>query len=220
MRILINNEEYVIPSSISEITLLQRIEFQEKHGNLLAEMAQSIAQIEDELEREMEQMQFQYEVVFRTVSFFTGIDLDVLKESEFIDKIVEIYHVNMSGILTDENDLTPCAEFQWQGETWIIDPPELKNGHRMTFGEFIDSKQMIQNMVNLGKNKWECLLPLCAIFLRKKDEAYEEAFLHDNSPRLELMKTLPLDMALQVAFFLMSSLSLYTKTSQSFTPQE
>ncbi len=220
MRVQINEDWVVIPSSIDEITLKQRIDFQEQHGNLLIQMAESINSIEDEFERELESTQFQFEKMFRTFSFFSGVSLEVLKESEFIDKIAAIYYANLAGLLEQEEAFEPKTSFIWKDAEWVLASPELKHGDKMTFGELIDSKQMIQNMVNLGKNRWECLLPLCAIFLRRKDEAYQESFLYDGSERLELMESLPLDIALQVAFFLKVSLSIYTDTFQFFTNLE
>jgi len=63
-------------------------------------------------------------------------------------------------------------------------------------------------------------LNLSAIYLRKKGEEYDESFLYEGSDRLELMKQLPMDIALAVGFFLSSSMNLYINHFQSFTPQE
>lgn len=220
MRILVNNQEIVIPSSVSEITLKQKIDFLNTHGKDLEEMAKSIMAMPDGYEKELETTQFHFEQMFKTMSFFTGISEDVLKESEFIDKIAGIYYSSLAQLHVDEEEILLQNEFTWREELWEIAHPELKHGDRMTFGELIDAKQIIQDMVELGKNRWECMLPLCTIFLRRKGEAYDKSFLYEGSDRLKLMESLPLDIAIQVGFFLISSLNLSITTFQSSPLQE
>lgn len=219
MRVQINDKVVNIPSSLNEITLKQRIEFQNEHGNVLDDMVKSILALEDEDEKQLELTQFQFEKMFRSFSFFSGIPVEALKESQFIDEIASIYYSCLAVLFEQENQLKPLREFLWNGELWYLQSPELKNGDRMTFGELIDSKQIIQDMIKLGKGDWERLLPLCCIYLRKRDEIYQESFLYEDSERLKLMEQLPLDIALQVGFFLSSSLNMFMATSQSFNPQ-
>lgn len=218
MRVQVNGEWRVLPSDLSEITLGQRIAFQAEHGDLLNQMALSIGEMEDELDREIELAQLVLERAFRTVAFFLGTTVEALKESEFVDEVLRLYLATMQQVFDSEQqeELTPRYSFAWNQEEWELSVPELKNGSRMTFGEFIDSKQVIQDMVGLGKNRWECLLPLCAIYLRRVGEDYQESFLYEGSERLELMRSLPLDIALQVGFFLSSSLNMFTQISPFF----
>lgn len=222
MRIWINDTWHNLPSTLSEITLKQRIDFQITHGNLLDEMQKSILEIKDEDERELEIANFQIEKMYRSISFFLNIDLDALKNSEFIDQIVHAYVSSLDLVLREEQEIieNPVYEFTWNKEEWVLSHPELTYGHKMKFGEFIDSKQMIQDMINLGKSRWECLIPLAAIFLRKSGEQYEASFLHEGSDRLKLMESLPLNIALQVAFFLTNSLSMFINSSQFSFLQE
>jgi len=215
MRVQLNGETVVIPSSLSEITLKQRIEFQAQYGDQLDAMLKSILEIEDPDEKEIELTQFQIERMVRTVAFFLNTTVDALKESQSLDQIANLYYPNLSLLLEEEN-ITPKYEFEWIDSKWHLHVPELKNGHKMTFGEFIDSKQIIQDLLGLSKNKWECLIPLCAIFLRKEGEEYQESFLYEDSDRLKLMETVPLDIAIQVGFFLSNSLNTFIKTSLSF----
>lgn len=220
MRILINQNEVNIPSSLAEITLKQRIDFQKQHGDELLEIKKSIMEMDDEDQRELEALHVSFEEMFRTFSFFSGVPVEVIKESEFIDKIANIYHSCLACLNEDNSEMELQQEFIWNDEVWVIDKPELKNGDRMTFGEFIDSKQIISDMIKLGKNQWECMLNLCAIFLRRKDEPYHESFCYEGSDRLALMETLPMSIAIQVGFFLSGSLNLLTKAFQSSGLQE
>lgn len=209
-----------MPSSLREITLKQRIDFQNEHGNILDEMLKSILEIKDDNDRELELLQFQFEKMYRTFAFFAGTTPEAVKESEHLDHIANIYFSCLQVLTEQENELTLEHEFVWNSEEWLLQAPELKNGDKMTFGELIDSKQIVQDMMRLGKSQWEAMLPLCAIYLRKKDEVYQENFLYDDSDRLKLMESLPMDIALQVGFFLSSSLNMYRNISLSSSHPE
>lgn len=215
MRISLNDKTVVVPSSLSEITLKQRIDFQNEHGPALLELIESVNKIENELDRELAIAEFQMEKMYRTFSFFTGVTVNAIKQSQFVDQVANIFFACFNQFLEEDENIEPETEFAWNKELWVISAPELVHGSKMTFGEFIDSKQMVQNMIKLGKNKWECMIPLAAIFLRKQDEPYREEFLYEGSDRLKLMESLPMHIAVQVAFFLNSSLNMYMKTFQS-----
>jgi hypothetical protein len=131
----------------------------------------------------------------------------VLKTSEFLDKIAGIYYANLQTLFEEEAAIELRTEYTWKGQIWELHPPELKHGDKMAFGEFIDSKQLVKDLHDLGQNKWQIMLRLAAIYLRKQGEAYEESFLYDDSERLKLMRDLPMDIALSVGFFLNSSLN-------------
>ena len=220
MRILINDKEVVFPSSLSEYTLGQRIAFQQEHGELLDKMLESILAMEDEVEKELEMMNFHLEKMFRTFAFFAGCTVEAVKEDKFIDDVSNIYHSCLQVLFEEEKNMDLQQSFAWKDEEWVIAAPELKHGDRMKFGEFIDAKQTIKNMADLGRDKWEAMLPLCAIYLRKKDEPYKQEFLYEGSDRMEEMKKLPMNIAMQVGFFLNSIQNFYLNTLQSFGSPE
>lgn len=220
MRVIINDKEVVFPSSLSEYTLGQRIAFHQEHGVLLDQMLESILKMEDEFQKELEMVNYQLEKMFRTFAFFAGCTLEAVKEDKFIDDISNIYYSCLAVLFDEEKSLELQRSFLWKGEQWELAEPELKNGSKMKFGEFIDAKQTVKDMSDLGAGKWEAMLPLCAIYLRKKDEQYKEEFLFEGSERMELMKELPMDMAMQVGFFLNSCLNFYINTSMSLKSQE
>jgi hypothetical protein len=212
MRLQINDTEVVFPSSLSEFTLGQRIDFYNQYGRQLDDMMLSTLSMEEGFEKEMELMHFQFEKMFRTFAFFAGTTPEALQESEFINDIANIYHANLAALLDDEQAIDLKTEYVWNGEIWELHIPELKNGSKMKFGEFIDSKQLIKDMADLGAGKWESMLHLCAIYLRRQGEEYQDSFLYENSDRIELMRSLPMDIALSVGFFLSSSVNSYMNT--------
>lgn len=215
MKLLINNQPVTFPSSLSEFTLGQRIDFYTEHGRELEEMAKSILDMEEGFEKDLEISQFQFEQMFRTFAFFTGCTVEAAKDSQFVDDIARIYYSNLSVLFEDEQAIDLKQEFTWNHETWVLYPPELKHGDKITFGELVDSKQMVKDMIEVGRGKWEYMLPLCAIYLRRKDEAYQESWLYEGSERLQLMRSLPMDIALQVGFFLSSSMNIYMNIFRS-----
>jgi hypothetical protein len=216
MTIEVNNQPYTLPTTLFELTLKERIGFHNEHGALLQQMADSIKEITDPLERDLETMLFNVEGAYRIFSFFTGIGLEVVKQSELVEDILKMTYATMSVLFEQEQALQPQTAFIWNNEAWELAAPQLKQGDKLTFGELIDAKQMIQNMQQLSKSQWESLLPLCAIFFRKKGEPYDESFVYEDSERLQLMETLPLEYALQVGFFLSISLRSFTTTLPFF----
>lgn len=215
MQIELNDTTFTLPTTLQEFTLGQRIAFQQQHGNILDEMVKSILAMEDPFEQELETMTLQLEKAYRTFSFFSGVPVDVIKNSEQVGYIVNLYFSSMALLFESEEAITLQQTFYWQGEIWQLAKPELKQGDNMSFGEVIDAKQQVQNMHDLGLSHWEAMLPLCAIFFRKKDEPYEESFIYEDSDRMKLMLQLPMEYALQVGFFLNACLNFYIQTSRS-----
>lgn len=220
MRIYINDKEVVFPSSLSEYTLGQRIAFQNEHGVILDKMLESILAMPDDAKRELETVNFQLEKMYRTFAFFAGCSVEAVKEEKFIDDVAKIYYSCLAVLFEEEDKMELQQSFIWKGEDWEISTPEVKHGDNKMFGEFIDAKQVVANMSDLGQSKWEAMLPLCAIYLRKKDEPYKKEFLYEGSERIEMMKELPMDIALQVGFFLSLTTAFYLNTSKSSENQE
>lgn len=220
MRVVINDKEVVIPSSLSEITLGQRIDFHNQYGKDLDEMLSSIMEMEDGPEKELEVTQFHFERMFMTFGFFAGVEPEVLKDSRFVEDIANIYYSSLYVLFEDEDNIEPQRLFTWKNEVWEIAPPSLSQSTKMKFGEVIDSKQIIQDMVDLGAGKWEMMLKLSAIFLRKQGEAYRKEFVYEDSERMRLMRELPMDIAMQVGFFLSGSINFCQNTLMSSASQE
>jgi hypothetical protein len=214
MRVFINDKEVVFPSSLSEYTLGQRIAFHNEHGAILDKMLESILKMEDDEIKEIEIIGFQMEKMFRSFAFFAGTTVEAIKESKFIDDVASVYYSCLAVLFDEEEKLELCRTFTWKEETWELSVPELKHGDKMKFGEFIDAKQVVKDMSDLGHGKWEAMLHLCAIYLRKKGEPYQQEFLYEGSERMEMMKELPMDIALQVGFFLTGTMNFYMNTSK------
>ncbi|SHK93088.1 hypothetical protein SAMN05444266_101625 [Chitinophaga jiangningensis] len=214
MRILINDMEVVIPSSLSEITLGQRIDFHNQFGKAFDAHLDSIMAMEDGVPRDIEIMDLNLQKAYAAFSFFSEIDIDVLRQSAFTDEILQIYHSSLAQLFQHEQEIVLQDTYYFNGEKWQLSTPELHPGHRMRFGEFIDAKQIALDLYDFGQGKWDVMLRLCAIYLRREGEEYAAEFTRENSQRLQLMRSLPLEIALSVAFFLSASMSIYYNTSR------
>jgi hypothetical protein len=178
-------------------------------------MALSITAMEEGFEKELEVMQFHFEQMLRTFAFFSGFPVETLRASEYLDDMANIYYASIAQLFEEEENIQLQQVFIWQGEEWYLHAPELKHGSKMTTAEYVDAKQMLLNMQQLGKGKWESLLPLCAVYLRRKEEQYEESFLYEGSERMDMMLNLPMDIALQVGFFSALSMNICINTLPS-----
>ena len=217
MKIKINEQEYDLPSSLAAVTLQQRIDFDKQYGKELRKELAKIIDMKDERLKELEFTDYHCKLACQSLSFFAGIPLDVVYNTA-IEEVLGLYHNLMKGYAEDynwrEKEFELKSEFAWEDAIWELAPPELKQESKMTFGELIIAKQTIQNMMEFGDGQWGPLLPLCCIYFRKKGEAFSEEFTNEDSDRYKLMKTLPLEYAIHVAFFLSGSLSTYLNTFQ------
>lgn len=222
MRIKIDGTEYNIPASLLEVTLADRIEYDKAHGKELREkLSLILKQPEGEI-RDLDLAEYQCDVACRTLSFFGKIPLDVVRNVK-MEEVLIVYYELMQSYSSEANfadESVPLVlKVEWGENEWMIAAPELKNTSSVTFGEFLDAKQAVKNLVEFGNDRWEALLMLCCIYLRKEGEPYNEQLSAENGERYLLMKSLPLQHALQVGFFLSASMSSYISTFHSSTPQ-
>lgn len=215
MRVKLNDKIITIPSSLDEFKLKDRIRFQKLYGSDYEKKIEEANKISDEAMKEAELSIIYFENMLNTFSFFSGIDRDSLEQSEYVDDIASIYLQCMKGLIEEENDIKLEDEYVWNGDIWQIQPPYLNTASKMKFGELIDSKQIVKEMIEFGGGKWEAMPYLCAIYFRKKGEEYTSDFTNEESDRLKLMYELPMTFALRVGFFLSSSLNGYINTYHS-----
>ena len=215
---------YNIPASLQDYTLGQRIEFDEIHGEEIRQLHQEVfkkGEDGNELEPdELEVMMMSIAVATMNLSFFTGIPIQEVQENISVDDVMNIYYSCFHQLNEQQDNLDLRTEFLWNDEFWYLESPELSYDSKITFNELITSKQIVKQMAEVGAGNWQGMLYLSAIYLKRKDEQFEESWMQEGSERLELMKDLPLDIALNVAFFLQSSMTMYMKTFQSLKAVE
>lgn len=218
MKITIEGIQYRIPASLMDITLAERVEFDNQHGKELKKKLSAITEMKDTVEREMEFTDYHLQLACKTLSFFGKIPLEIVENTQ-IEEVLAIYHHTMRGYSDDVDFLNKefelVHEFYWKDETWVIAAPILKHDSIMTFAEFLDAKQSVKNLYELGDEKWGALVNLACVYFRKKGEDYQTAFISEDGERYKLMQTLPLMYALHVGFFLKGLMALYRQTYHS-----
>jgi hypothetical protein len=223
MKISINGTAYAVPSSLKEITLADRIAYDKAHGKSLRAQLKKIAEIKDLKVQELELSMYGMDMACRTLSHFGKIPLATVQDTS-IDDVFAVYSTTMKLMSEEVNFSDPDArithEVEWEGDTWEIQPVELKQESKMRFGEFIDAKNIVQSLYELADEKWEALLMLCCIFFRKKGEKYTRQLSEEGGERYKLMEKLPLEYGFQVGFFLINSLSSYQHIFPYSTPAE
>lgn len=218
MIITIEGTDYELPASLAAVNLGRRIEFDNQYGKDLREKLKKILEMKDGLAKDMEFTDYHCQLACKSLAFFAGMPLNVV-ENTSIEDVLVVYHQTMKGYAEDvdfaNKEFEPLQEFYWNDEAWVIAAPELKHDSKMTFGEFLDAKQWVKNLYELGNDKYEALLMLCCIYFRKKDERYTKDLANENGDRYKLMKTLPMEYALHVGFFLSVSMSSFINLFRS-----
>lgn len=207
MTIEINGKEYHLPTSLSQITLGQKIAFEAEHGGILKEMAKQIMEMPKE-DQELEGMLYQVQVACRSLSFFAGIPLEMVLLTN-IDSVYAVYDACFKGLFEQQDQITLQNSYDWNGATWFMEDPNVTTKSTFAFNELIVSKQVVKAMSDMGKGEWDGMPYLAAVFLRKEGERFNEDLVDGEGARVKLMHTLPMDIALGVAFFLLVSMKRY-----------
>ncbi|TWP28442.1 hypothetical protein ETU09_05825 [Apibacter muscae] len=228
MKFRFKDKTFSFPSTLSEITLGQKIEYENKYGKELDNKYKKIigeealnksskknidndASLEKEKVltpiQELELTELQIDIACKNFSFFTGIPLEDVKNIN-IDQVLNVYYSCFEQ-LNKEEDMKLEDKYLWNNEYWYLNDYKTNHTSDTTFNEFITAKQIVKNFYDLGEGKWDSLPYLCAIFLRKEGESFDEKLIVENSERIKLMYGLPLNIALSVAFFLSVSMIIY-----------
>jgi len=185
------------PEGQHEVTLQDAITFYDQYGLELANRAKEIDELEDGLTKELEAIRIGVDQAFSLISLFSGHTIETLHNHLSIYHAMAFSKEKLEHLLnsTDEGFK---LQFTHKGETLFLQEPSLTPKSKCEFGEIIDSKVMIQNIVEEKKSRWEMLLYVAAIFLRREGEPYSEEFIFDDSGRLNIYRLLPLDIAIQI----------------------
>lgn len=211
MKIIHDGRTYVYPMSLTEITLGQAIELEDKIRTKQEDYKTQIDQEEDKEQKQLIQLQWQLENAVDSFSFYTGISSQEVKSNFDVLQIVQAYNAAQNIQAEESKQLNDEKEFEFNNELWCIESYELTPKSKMTFNEFLTAKEMVRQMQELGQGNTNSLLYLCCVYLRKHDEPFTEELIDEDGERMELMRSLPMNIALSVGFFLTSITNLYLK---------
>lgn len=217
MKIKNNGKSYNCPASLMEIPLKQVIDFQLKYGQELDTFLKNA-----DPNNEIDHLEIKMDVACKSVSFFTGIPLEDVYKTD-LTHIFTIFDQVLSPIFQPQEERTLYENYHFKDELWTIASPQLTFENSMTFNELILGKVITNDMKNFAAGKFEALQRLATVYFRKVDEKLDESWLSEEfeqSERLKLMAELPMDIVLDVAFFLQSSMSAFLATFQSSENQK
>jgi hypothetical protein len=228
MIVTINNIEFNVPFDLESIALGDFLRFREQYGMKLEQELLEISErtySEDEVEADLLKTldleeHFDREAI-TWCSFWTKHNLDEWKEKPEIEPLLSSYRI-LRTILA--HDIQRTRKFpmtiDWMGEEWEIQNYAVNTASKMSFNEIITSKEVIRQIKKLEKSRFEALPYLCAIFLRKKGEAFTDELIEADGERLKLMDQLPMTYAMAVAFFLSSCLRVWKNSSHASDLEE
>ena len=215
MKFIYKESEYDVPTSLSQIKLRQKIEFDNLYSEKIEALKNEVFGDENKEVSDLDSMLLTFSVAAMNFSFFSGIPLEEVEQNIAVDDVLNIYYSCFYQLFQQEEELELQPEYLWNDEFWKLESPELTFESKITFNEFITSKQIVKQMSELASGHWESLPYLACVYLKREDESFEEKWLAPGSERMEMMLDLPMDIAVAVAFFLQNSMSLYLKTFPS-----
>lgn len=220
MQITVNGNLLEVPFDLTQIKLSEFIDFRQQYGNDLDKELADILKQEYEGDEELQQLE-------KFIAIDNHIDREGLAWFSFWTKhdFVDAMHLpGMSTLLAQYRLLRNAMDdstneaysfpllINWQGEEWEIKNYKVEPGSDMSFNEIITSKEIMRQLAMISAGKWDGLPYLCAVFLRKKGEAFKDEFVHPDSERMNLFNELPLTHAMQVAFFLNVCVCIWAST--------
>jgi hypothetical protein len=194
------------------------IDFQNQYGNELETEMQRILhesehngseEHEQQLEEELELLLDKEAVSWLT--YWSGHDFFELYDqcNENIVPLLFQYRLLRQLLKNNDNEATFPYTTKWNGDTWVIPDHEMTPENEMSFNEIITSKEIMRMLSTVDGGKWLSLRYLSAVFFRKEGELFTDKLVYEKGERLKLLDELPLSIALDVAFFLISSMSLW-----------
>lgn len=197
-----NGTDYTYPASLAEITLKQRIEFDLIYGNSLQESIVELQKMEDDDLYKLAETKLTLQTACQALSFFTGIPLQEVLNKISVDTVTSIFDESLSYLLFyAEKDYKENREIEFNKDIWYLPDAILLPSSKITFNEFLTSKEIVRQIEQSKQSKYISLLYLCCVFLRRKDEKFDESFIEDDSERMQLMRSLPIHYALSVGHF-------------------
>lgn len=218
MKFKYQNKTYHFPASLRDITLRKRIEFDKLYAKDIETMRNDVYRKDengmDIPPVEMDEILFNVSVALRNFAFFTGIPLEEVEQNIAVEDVLNVYHSCFKQLHEQQDDIKIEKEYVWNDEVWTLEQPKLTYESKITFNELVVSKQIVKQMHDVGSGNWEAMVYIASIFLKRKDEVFDESWIAPDSERLQMMYDLPMDIALAVGFFLQVSMSVFTRTSQ------
>lgn len=173
-----------LPANSDELKLIHWIGFFRTYGAELDRAYATLPEMEEGPFKQLQMADHNLDRLYSMTAYFLGIHIDEAERIYTIEEVSEFNNTCFSKWFEHEAD-TYKDKYTIDGVVYNLPPPELHPGSTMTFGEFIDSKVVMQNAKATELSKWELLYQLAAIFLRKDGEAYNDSFVQEDTQRFK-----------------------------------
>lgn len=197
-----------LPKSLNSINLKQYVEWNVLYGNDLLNKTKK--QLSDG-----EMILFEVELLTKHYCYYSNTPLKTIEElifskNEFINEILKESSISQAIIFREMCDLKNIdllnSEFEFNKQIWKIKPPFYINNQKdITLEQF----ELIQDIAlifsDLEDGNTKAFYELCALYLHAEDATND----HSKDYKVELMKTLPLRIALCVKKYIEETISLY-----------
>lgn len=191
---------YSYPTTLHAVTLQRRIEWEQEYGKDLAARAAEISEMAEGDDKDVELTLFHVEHAVKAFAFFTGIDLEDVTQHIDVRQVLSVFENTLAGLLRAESEATD-EPIIWNDEFWTLPDPELHPDSAMCFNEFLVAKEVVRQIQAIGAGRLEALPYICAVYLRREGEPFSEDLVKEDGDRVQLMYSLPMDIANQVASF-------------------
>lgn len=208
------DKQYTLPDSLSQITLQSRIDYENLYGKELKAQKATIDAMPDGSDKDVESFIWLADSACKAFSFFTGIELEQVRTTLECRQVINVFQASIQQLLIEEMQIKVQPIYVFNERNWIISAPIESTDASINYSQFVTLKQLILDIASFGEGNWEKLIILCVYYFRMEGETFDNITdrQFDFEGRKELLKSLPLDIALTVGIFLRDTMILYLDT--------
>lgn len=188
-----------IPSTPDQLRLSDWIGFCHEYGTELDKEQARINAMPDGTFKQLDMAEHLIVRFYSMTAYFTGVKFEEATRIYRVGEVTRLFEEKFSNLFKLEQPLVLQLGYDWNGSVWSLPPVELGPNDNLTFGEFIDSKVVIQNVKAAEQTKWELLQQIACIFFREPGVPYKQEEVTEGSERMQLMGTLPMSIVLIIA---------------------
>lgn len=220
MEFIYDGNPYTIPDDLSEITLEQHINYMAVHGTNFRIKTRNLDQIVDPGERHLEAALIYMDRMVTVLSYYSGIPLEEVRDNIDIKQVLSYVGATQLALAVQERELevVPGATYDFDGHPWTIQPPTALP-EVVTYDHYMATNELARLMLELAAGNWEVMPSICAAYLRLPGEDFNPNGWQVGTTREVLMRTLPLDIALRVGYYLQASLELFVTVLEDYTAE-
>lgn len=197
MIIQIQDRYFELPNHRLEVTLKHRIQYDVDFGN---EINDAIAELDkDEDSPKDKYDEIYYDRCQKTLAFFSNTPLEEVQQLP-INDVTLLYESHLKDLIEIPSESEGIQAIEWGGQLYWLPEPVVRSG-MFNVAELVNSREICRNMADSNSNKLTSIAFLGVIFLKRKSDTFHESDLDFSSSKFDWIMSLPVDTAMQVAFF-------------------